>query len=174
MRFICGLQAEPGRASTSSTEARCAPAVSRHSLVRPTRRQAEPEMPASAARPRPGPGPPPGSLFPLLLLAVLSGPVSGRVPRSVPRTSLPISGKARAPSPSALRAAPRPRPQVPHHRGSRAPGPSARRTASRGGHTRPDRGGTPTRCCATASRAFRLSSRDTRPGGPLFAEPREN
>ncbi|XP_036291706.1 semaphorin-4F isoform X2 [Pipistrellus kuhlii] len=48
-------------------------------------------MPASAARPRPGPGPPPGAHFPLMLLAVLSGPVSGRVPRSVPRTSLPIS-----------------------------------------------------------------------------------
>ncbi|NP_001423776.1 semaphorin-4F isoform 5 precursor [Homo sapiens] len=48
-------------------------------------------MPASAARPRPGPGQPTASPFPLLLLAVLSGPVSGRVPRSVPRTSLPIS-----------------------------------------------------------------------------------
>ncbi|XP_054330816.1 semaphorin-4F isoform X2 [Pongo pygmaeus] len=49
-------------------------------------------MPASAARPRPGPGKPTASPFPLLLLlAVLSGPVSGRVPRSVPRTSLPIS-----------------------------------------------------------------------------------
>uniref|UniRef100_A0A8C4LR68 Sema domain-containing protein n=1 Tax=Equus asinus TaxID=9793 RepID=A0A8C4LR68_EQUAS len=48
-------------------------------------------MPASAARPRPGPGPPSASPFPLLLLAVLSGPVCGRVPRSVPRTSLPIS-----------------------------------------------------------------------------------
>uniref|UniRef100_A0A2K5UKV2 Semaphorin-4F n=1 Tax=Macaca fascicularis TaxID=9541 RepID=A0A2K5UKV2_MACFA len=47
-------------------------------------------MPASDARPRPGPGPPTASPFPLLLLAVLSGPVSGRVP-SVPRTSLPIS-----------------------------------------------------------------------------------
>ncbi|XP_029793532.1 semaphorin-4F isoform X4 [Suricata suricatta] len=49
-------------------------------------------MLASARRPRPGPQPPPASPFPLLLLAVLSGPVSGRVPRSVPRTSLPISG----------------------------------------------------------------------------------
>ncbi|XP_011939791.1 PREDICTED: semaphorin-4F isoform X3 [Cercocebus atys] len=48
-------------------------------------------MPASDARPCPGPGPPTASPFPLLLLAVLSGPVSGRVPRSVPRTSLPIS-----------------------------------------------------------------------------------
>uniref|UniRef100_A0A673U971 Ssemaphorin 4F n=1 Tax=Suricata suricatta TaxID=37032 RepID=A0A673U971_SURSU len=48
-------------------------------------------MLASARRPRPGPQPPPASPFPLLLLAVLSGPVSGRVPRSVPRTSLPIS-----------------------------------------------------------------------------------
>uniref|UniRef100_A0A8C9IK88 Ssemaphorin 4F n=1 Tax=Piliocolobus tephrosceles TaxID=591936 RepID=A0A8C9IK88_9PRIM len=48
-------------------------------------------MPASDARPRPGPGPPTASLFSLLLLAVLSGPVSGRFPRSVPRTSLPIS-----------------------------------------------------------------------------------
>ncbi|XP_006760095.1 PREDICTED: semaphorin-4F-like [Myotis davidii] len=48
-------------------------------------------MPASAAPPRPGPGPPPGSHFPLLLLAVLSGPVCGLVPRWVPRTSLPVS-----------------------------------------------------------------------------------
>ncbi|PNI38916.1 SEMA4F isoform 7 [Pan troglodytes] len=48
-------------------------------------------MPASAARPLPGPGQLTASPFPLLLLAVLSGPVSGRVPRSVPRTSLPIS-----------------------------------------------------------------------------------
>ncbi|KAF6106126.1 ssemaphorin 4F [Phyllostomus discolor] len=48
-------------------------------------------MPASAVRLRPGPGPPPGSHFPLLLLAVLSGQVSSRVPRSVPRTSLSIS-----------------------------------------------------------------------------------
>ncbi|XP_017364232.1 semaphorin-4F isoform X2 [Cebus imitator] len=48
-------------------------------------------MPASVARPRPGPGPPTASPFPLILLAVLSGPVYGRVPRSVPRTSLPSS-----------------------------------------------------------------------------------
>ncbi|XP_045302554.1 semaphorin-4F isoform X2 [Leopardus geoffroyi] len=48
-------------------------------------------MLAFARRPRPGSQPPPASPFPLLLLAVLSGPVSGRVPRSVPRTSLPIS-----------------------------------------------------------------------------------
>uniref|UniRef100_A0A2K6U834 Ssemaphorin 4F n=1 Tax=Saimiri boliviensis boliviensis TaxID=39432 RepID=A0A2K6U834_SAIBB len=48
-------------------------------------------MPASGARPRPGPGPPTASPFPLILLAVLSGPVYGRVPRSVPRTSLPMS-----------------------------------------------------------------------------------
>ncbi|XP_049712401.1 semaphorin-4F isoform X2 [Loxodonta africana] len=49
-------------------------------------------MPAFAVRPHPGPGPPLASPFPLLLLlAVLSGPVSGHVPRSVPRTSLPIS-----------------------------------------------------------------------------------
>ncbi|XP_072793540.1 semaphorin-4F isoform X2 [Vicugna pacos] len=52
-------------------------------------------MTVSAARPRPVPGPAPVTPFPflllLLLLAVLSGSVSGRVPRSVPRTSLPIS-----------------------------------------------------------------------------------
>ncbi|XP_032099334.1 semaphorin-4F isoform X2 [Sapajus apella] len=48
-------------------------------------------MPVSVARPRPGPGPPTASPFPLILLAVLSGPVYGRVPRSVPRTSLPSS-----------------------------------------------------------------------------------
>ncbi|XP_058134962.1 semaphorin-4F isoform X2 [Dasypus novemcinctus] len=48
-------------------------------------------MPASAASLWRGSGPPPASPFQLLLLAVLSGPVSGRVPRSVPRTSLPIS-----------------------------------------------------------------------------------
>ncbi|XP_075413002.1 semaphorin-4F isoform X2 [Tenrec ecaudatus] len=52
-------------------------------------------MRASAVRPRPGLAPPPASPFPLLLLllllVVLSGPVSGRVPRSVPRTSLPSS-----------------------------------------------------------------------------------
>lgn len=75
--------------------------------------QAEPKMLAFARRPRPGSQPPPASPFPLLLLAVLSGPVSGRVPRSVPRTSLPISGKAWVPSPLALRAAPGPRLQVP-------------------------------------------------------------
>uniref|UniRef100_G1QDY6 Sema domain-containing protein n=1 Tax=Myotis lucifugus TaxID=59463 RepID=G1QDY6_MYOLU len=56
--------------------------------VRPTRGQAEPKMPASAAPPRPG------SHFPLLLLAVLSGPVCGLVPRWVPRTSLPVSAEA--------------------------------------------------------------------------------
>ncbi|XP_007950852.1 semaphorin-4F [Orycteropus afer afer] len=48
-------------------------------------------MPASTLRPRPGCGPPPASPFPLLLLAVLSAPVFGHVPRSVPRTSLPVS-----------------------------------------------------------------------------------
>ncbi|XP_047378567.1 semaphorin-4F isoform X2 [Sciurus carolinensis] len=48
-------------------------------------------MLASAPRPRPGPGPPRALPFPLFLLAVLSGAVSGRVSRSVPRTSLPIS-----------------------------------------------------------------------------------
>nr|KAF6448712.1 ssemaphorin 4F [Rousettus aegyptiacus] len=45
----------------------------------------------SPARTRPGLGLPLASLFRLLLLAVLSSPVSGRVPRSVPRTSLPSS-----------------------------------------------------------------------------------
>ncbi|XP_048951340.1 semaphorin-4F isoform X4 [Canis lupus dingo] len=53
---------------------------------------AEPKMLASATPPLPGSQLPPASPFPLLLLAVLSGPASGRVPRSVPRTSLPISG----------------------------------------------------------------------------------
>ncbi|XP_006880886.1 PREDICTED: semaphorin-4F isoform X2 [Elephantulus edwardii] len=50
-------------------------------------------MPASATLPRPGPGPPPASPFPplVLLLGMLGGPASGLVPRSVPRTSLPIS-----------------------------------------------------------------------------------
>ncbi|XP_048208772.1 semaphorin-4F isoform X5 [Perognathus longimembris pacificus] len=50
-------------------------------------------MLARHARPRPGPGPPLARPLPLLLLlgAVLSGPVSGHVPRSVPRTSLPSS-----------------------------------------------------------------------------------
>uniref|UniRef100_A0A8C0R111 Sema domain-containing protein n=1 Tax=Canis lupus dingo TaxID=286419 RepID=A0A8C0R111_CANLU len=48
-------------------------------------------MLASATPPLPGSQLPPASPFPLLLLAVLSGPASGRVPRSVPRTSLPIS-----------------------------------------------------------------------------------
>ncbi|XP_004612060.2 semaphorin-4F isoform X1 [Sorex araneus] len=57
----------------------------------PPRGQAEPAMRTSAERPRPGPGPPPVLPFPLLLLAVLSGPVSGRVPGSVPRISLSIS-----------------------------------------------------------------------------------
>lgn len=69
---------------------------------------------ASVARPRPGLGLPRVLPFPLLLLmAVLNSPVSGRVPHSVPRTSLPISGKAPTPSPLALRAATRPRLQVP-------------------------------------------------------------
>ncbi|XP_072625997.1 semaphorin-4F isoform X4 [Canis lupus baileyi] len=53
---------------------------------------AEPKMLASATPPLPGSQLPPASPFPLLLLVVLSGPASGRVPRSVPRTSLPISG----------------------------------------------------------------------------------
>uniref|UniRef100_A0A8C5YV88 Ssemaphorin 4F n=1 Tax=Marmota marmota marmota TaxID=9994 RepID=A0A8C5YV88_MARMA len=53
--------------------------------------QAEPKMLASVSRPRPGPGPPRVLPLPLFLLAVLSGTVSGRVSRSVPRTSLPIS-----------------------------------------------------------------------------------
>ncbi|XP_005662493.1 semaphorin-4F isoform X2 [Sus scrofa] len=49
-------------------------------------------MLASVARPRPGLGLPRVLPFPLLLLmAVLNSPVSGRVPHSVPRTSLPIS-----------------------------------------------------------------------------------
>ncbi|XP_032266500.1 semaphorin-4F isoform X3 [Phoca vitulina] len=48
-------------------------------------------MLTSATLPLLGFQPPPALPFPLLLLAVLSGPVSGRVPRSVPRTSLPIS-----------------------------------------------------------------------------------
>ncbi|XP_045740652.1 semaphorin-4F isoform X6 [Mirounga angustirostris] len=48
-------------------------------------------MLTSATLPLLGSQPPPALPFPLLLLAVLSGPVSGRVPRSVPRTSLPIS-----------------------------------------------------------------------------------
>ncbi|KAM5142527.1 semaphorin-4F isoform 2-T2 [Callospermophilus lateralis] len=48
-------------------------------------------MLASASRPRPGPGPPRVLPLPLFLLAMLSGTVSGRVSRSVPRTSLPIS-----------------------------------------------------------------------------------
>ncbi|XP_058431083.1 semaphorin-4F isoform X2 [Marmota monax] len=48
-------------------------------------------MLASVSRPRPGPGPPRVLPLPLFLLAVLSGTVSGRVSRSVPRTSLPIS-----------------------------------------------------------------------------------
>uniref|UniRef100_G1QE64 Semaphorin-4F n=1 Tax=Myotis lucifugus TaxID=59463 RepID=G1QE64_MYOLU len=59
--------------------------LSRTGRVRPTRGQAGPKMPASAAPPRPG------SQFPLLLLAVLSGPVCGLVSRWVPRTSLPVS-----------------------------------------------------------------------------------
>ncbi|XP_022418783.1 semaphorin-4F isoform X4 [Delphinapterus leucas] len=56
--------------------------------------QAVAKMPASVARPRPRPGPSPASPLPLLLLLlleVLSGPVCGRVPPSVPRISLPIS-----------------------------------------------------------------------------------
>ncbi|XP_034857108.1 semaphorin-4F isoform X4 [Mirounga leonina] len=48
-------------------------------------------MLTSATLPLLGSQPPPALPFPLLLLALLSGPVSGRVPRSVPRTSLPIS-----------------------------------------------------------------------------------
>ncbi|XP_060043553.1 semaphorin-4F isoform X3 [Erinaceus europaeus] len=48
-------------------------------------------MPTSAVGPRPDSGPSPVSPLPLLLLAVLSGPVAGRVPRSVPRTSLSSS-----------------------------------------------------------------------------------
>ncbi|XP_012662846.1 semaphorin-4F isoform X2 [Otolemur garnettii] len=49
-------------------------------------------MPAFPSRPRPGSGQPLASPFPLLLLmAVLNAQVFSRVPRSVPRTSLPIS-----------------------------------------------------------------------------------
>lgn len=86
-------------------------------------------MPGSVARLLPRLRPSRTSpLFLLLLLALLRGPVCGRVPHSVPRTSLPISGKARAPSPLALGSRPRSRLQVPRptfrsHPGSRTPRP---------------------------------------------------
>ena len=71
-------------------------------------------MPGSVARLLPRLRPSRTSpLFLLLLLALLRGPVCGRVPHSVPRISLPISGKARAPSPLALGSRPRSRLQVP-------------------------------------------------------------
>ncbi|KAK7803746.1 hypothetical protein U0070_003094, partial [Myodes glareolus] len=90
--------AELSRAEPRGTEARVVAVRSRGGRTRPTRHQAEPEMLARAERPRPGPRPPlispfsvpPPSLL-LLLLVMLSAPVWGRVPRSVPRTSLPIS-----------------------------------------------------------------------------------
>lgn len=87
------------------------------------------KMPGSVARLLPRLRPSGTSpLFLLLLLALLRGPVCGRVPHSVPRTSLPISGKARAPSPLALGSRPRSRLQVPRptfrsHPGSRTPRP---------------------------------------------------
>lgn len=130
--------------------------------------QAEPKMLISPARTRPGLGLPLASLFRLLLLAVLSSPVSGRVPRSVPRTSLPSSGKVRAPSPSALRATPRPCLQVPAPTFPPDPGSSTRAPQLRARRPAPptpcpDPGGTPQRGCCTASRArpSRLGSHDT-------------
>ncbi|KAJ1078131.1 hypothetical protein K5549_011458 [Capra hircus] len=70
-------------------------------------------MPGSVARLLPRLRPSRTSpLFLLLLLALLRGPVCGRVPHSVPRISLPISGKARAPSPLALGSRPRSRLQA--------------------------------------------------------------
>lgn len=119
MCFISPLQAELGRGYPRGAEARAVAVLSRGCPTRPTRHQAEPEMLARAERPRPGPRPPPVSLFPppssllLLLLAMLSAPVCGRVPRSVPRTSLPISGKMQEPLSSALRTVPCPCQQVP-------------------------------------------------------------
>lgn len=108
MCFISPLQAELGRGYPRGAEARAVAVLSRGCRTRPTRHQAEPEMLARPERPRPGPRPPPVSPFPpppsllLLLLAMLSAPVCGRVPRSVPRTSLPISGKIQGPLSSAL------------------------------------------------------------------------
>lgn len=119
MCFISPLQAELGRGYPRGAEARAVAVLSRGCPTRPTRHQAEPEMLARAERPRPGPRPPPVSLFPppssllLLLLAMLSAPVCGRVPRSVPRTSLPISGKMQEPLSSALCTVPCPCQQVP-------------------------------------------------------------
>ena len=106
-------------------------------------------MPSSVARPRPRPGPSPASPLPLLLLLeVLSGPVCGRISPSVPRISLPISGKARAPWPLFLRAAPRPRPQVPEptcppHPGSRTRAPTAQPPASHAAQAPPGCGRDP-------------------------------
>ena len=72
------------------------------------------KMPASVARllPRLRPSRP-SPVFLLSLLASLRGPVCGRAPHSVPRTSLPISGKARASSPLALGSRSRSRLQAP-------------------------------------------------------------
>lgn len=118
MCFISPLQAELGRGDPRGAEARAVAVLSRGCWTRPTRHQAEPEMLARAERPRPGPRPPPVFPFPpplslLLLLAILSAPVCGRVPRSVPRTSLPISGKMQGPLSSALCMVPCPCQQVP-------------------------------------------------------------
>lgn len=119
MCFISPLQAELSRGDPRGAEARAVAVLIRGCWTRPTRHQAEPEMLTRAERPRPGPRPPPASPFPvprsvlLLLLAMLSAPVCGRVPRSVPRTSLPISGKTQGPLSSALCTEPSPCQQVP-------------------------------------------------------------
>lgn len=145
--------------------------------------QAEPKMLASATLPLLGSLPPPASPFPLLLLAVLTGPVSGRVPRSVPRTSLPISGKAWAPPPSALRPAPGPRLQVPaptcsaYGPGQAQWGPAPQRTASRAAHAPPGPRRDPHAVLPhRIAPLLRASAPKTRPGGsrgPLLAEPKE-
>lgn len=144
-------QAQPHGGEQSGTEAGGAEAPRRLRGAPHPGGQAVAKMPASVARPRPRPGPSPASPLPLLLLLeVLSGPVCGRVPPSVPRISLPISGKARAPSPLFLRAAPRPRLQVPGptcppHPGSRTRAPTAQPTASRDAQAPPGCGRDPGR-----------------------------
>lgn len=94
-------------------------------------------MPAAVARLLPRLRPSGTSpLFLLLLLALLRGRACGRVPHSVPRTSLPISGKARASSPLALGSRPGSRLQAPKPtfalltRAAAPRAPTARPTAS--------------------------------------------
>lgn len=169
MCFISSLQAELGRGDPSGCEARAVAVLSRGCRSRPTRHQAEPEMLARAERPRPGPRPPPVSPFPpppvlllLLLLAMLGAPVCGRVPRSVPRTSLPISGKTQGPLSSTLAQCPA--------LASRCPHPPALLTPAAASRAPQHRAHFPETKTEISTRCLSISSHST-PSHPTYPTP---